>query len=173
MLFRSMYISPLGNIEILCDEMNIKGVWFENQKYYGAKYKLTDIRNEENRIIKMVKDWLEEYFSGGQPLIDKTILAPEVTEFQSQVLELLEEIPYGQTRTYKSIADSIAKNGKRSSARAVGGAVGHNPISILIPCHRVVAVNGSLTGYAGGINRKIELLAIEGFDRERLENHQI
>lgn len=175
MLFKDNYESPLGKIEILCDEESVKGLWFEDQKYYGSKYDLSKIHEKENLVIRAVKIWLNQYFSGNQPNIDRLILAPEVTEFQKKVLEILENVAYGQTISYKMIADKLAfeENGKKSSARAVGGAVGHNPISILIPCHRVVGSDGSLTGYAGGIKRKIELLALEGFDRQNLENFKI
>lgn len=172
MLYKSDYLSPLGKLDILCDEKTVKGIWFENQSYHGSQYDLSVINSGSNQVTKWVKKWLEQYFAGKNPEVDQSFLAPEVTEFRKKVLEILEGVPYGQTITYKEIADKIfnRENGKKSSARAVGGAVGHNPITILIPCHRVVGTDGSLTGYAGGMNRKIALLALEGVERKKLEN---
>lgn len=166
MLIKNEYASPLGKIEIVADENSVKGVWFENQKYYGSKYDLATIAKKENKVIRQVWNWLDDYFSGEKPKIDKALLKPEGTVFQKKVFEILSEIPYGKTITYKEIANMLADKeaGKKFFARAVGGAVGHNPIAILIPCHRVVGSDGSLTGYAGGIEKKIELLTLEGID---------
>ncbi|CYU98369.1 TPA: methylated-DNA--[protein]-cysteine S-methyltransferase [Streptococcus suis] len=164
MLIQNDYLSPMGRLIILADDQSIKGIWFHDQKYLGAGYDLQVIPIGENKITIEVKDWLKRYFAGENPTVNLAILAPEVTDFRRKVLELLVQIPYGQTTTYKAIAEQIAKlEGKeKSSARAVGGAVGHNPISLLIPCHRVLGSKGELTGYAGGIERKIALLNLEG-----------
>lgn len=169
MLYKNRYISPLGDITILADDEYIRGVWFENQKYYGSEYDLDTIPTTENGAIRQVRKWLNAYFSGQAPTINPIILKPDVSPFRRQVLNILAEIPYGQTITYKEIASKLeVKNGRRTSARAVGGAVGHNPISILIPCHRVVGSDGALTGYAGGIERKVGLLSLEGIEIDSL-----
>ncbi|MFE2777254.1 MULTISPECIES: methylated-DNA--[protein]-cysteine S-methyltransferase [Lactobacillales] len=175
MYYKSSYTSPLGQMTIVNDEHAIKGLWFSDQRYFGGKYDLQTMIEGETPVTKQVKNWLDAYFAGENPTLDPNILAPEVTSYRKQILNALINLPYGQTTSYKELADKVALNtlGKRGSARAAGGAVGHNPISILIPCHRVVATNGALTGYAGGIDRKIALLALEGFDQSKLDNHQV
>lgn len=164
MFYKSHYQSPLGRIEILCDDQAVKGVWFEHQKYYGAQFDLSQIKNEENIVTKKVESWLEQYFLGEQPLIGQLQLEPEVTDYRKKVLAILTQVSYGKTITYQEIANKISleNDGKKGAARSVGGAVGHNPISILIPCHRIIGSDGSLTGYAGGLERKIALLNLEG-----------
>ena len=124
----------------------------------------------EFSVLKEAKEWLDRYFAGEKPLINELKLAPEGSDFRKAVWKILCEIPYGETFTYGEIAETLAKrNGvKKMSAQAVGGAVGHNPISIIIPCHRVVGKNGSLTGYAGGVDKKQKLLALEGADMSAL-----
>ena len=175
MYYKSTYQSPLGQITIVSDEQTIKGLWFADQKHFGSQYDLQTMTVAETPVIMQVKNWLDAYFAGENPILDPTILAPEATPYRQQILNALMNVPYGQTTSYKELADKVASNtpGKRGSARAAGGAVGHNPISILIPCHRIVATNGALTGYAGGIDRKIALLALEGFDQSKLDNHQV
>lgn len=175
MLVKSEYQSPLGQLLILCDEKTVKGVWFKKQKYFGAQYDLASIPAGENETTTQVKGWLTQYFAREIPEIHFALLAPETTGFRQKVFEILKRVPAGQTITYKEIADKLREqeSGVKGSARAVGGAVGHNPISLLIPCHRVVGSDGSLTGYAGGIERKKALLALEGFDRGRLEKGYI
>ena len=112
------------------------------------------------------RGWLDRYFAGGRPSLCELPLAPAGSEFRQGVWSILCEIPYGEVTTYGDIAKKVAARmgNKSMSAQAVGGAVGHNPISIIIPCHRVVGSNGSLTGYAGGIKTKIKLLELEGAD---------
>lgn len=169
MIFISHYDSPLGLIEIAAGEDGLKGVWFEGQKYFAAGLKENETEEKETPVLKEMREWLDLYFAGKEPgFLPK--LAPEGSEFRKMVWEILLTIPYGKTMTYGEIGDEVAKRtGKRTmSAQAVGGAVGHNPISVLIPCHRVVGTNGSLTGYAGGIERKVALLKLEGADMERL-----
>ena len=161
MQYISYYSSPLGNILLAADEIGLTGLWFEGQKYFALHL---DKEHEEREIsiFNAAKRWLDEYFAGKEP--DFSVpLHLTGTDFQKDVWEILGTIPYGQTMTYGEIAKCIAeKRGvSHMSAQAVGGAVGHNPVSVIVPCHRVVGVNGSLTGYAGGIDRKEKLLALE------------
>ena len=156
MYYSTDYSSPLGEMLIASDGEAICGVWFYGQKHFKSTVDET-IANDDLPIFKRVTEWLDDYFSGMNPEIDFKI-KPEGSEFRKGVWEILSDIPYGETLTYGEIASRISP---QMSAQAVGGAVGHNPISIIIPCHRVVGVNGKLTGYAGGIDRKIELLKLE------------
>lgn len=158
MLYQKNYQSPLGSLKLLSDETALLGVWFTDQKYFGAGYDLRTARLADTAILHATQQWLTAYFAGQRPAIDTLTLAPEVTAYRQKVLEILCEIPYGQTWTYQDIAEKLG----HSSPRAVGGAVGHNPISIIIPCHRVIGRDGQLTGYAGGMDRKVALLKLEG-----------
>lgn len=161
MQYISHYHSPLGNILLAADQIGLTGLWFEGQKYF-ALYLDKEHEEKEVPVLKQTKEWLDIYFSGKEPDF-KLPLHFTGTDFQNEVWEILSAIPYGQTTTYGEIAKQIAaKRGlARMSAQAVGGAVGHNEISIIVPCHRVVGSNGSLTGYAGGIDKKIKLLTLE------------
>lgn len=163
-----MMPSPVGELTLSSDGQNLTGLWLEGQKYHGATLdKLT--QGHMLPVFELTKKWLDIYFSGKQP--DFSVpLAPKGSEFRQAVWNKLCEIPYGSVVTYGSIAKQInnSRSGHKTSARAIGGAVGHNPISILIPCHRVIGVNGNLTGYAGGINRKIQLLELERVPMENL-----
>lgn len=161
MQYTSTYKSPIGEILLSSDDIGLTGLWFENEKYY-AKNLDKDHKENETEILKETKRWLDLYFSGKKPdFMPKLHL--KGTDFQVSVWESLLKIPYGETTTYKEIAKKIAKERGLShmSAQAVGGAVGHNEISIIVPCHRVVGTNGSLTGYAGGIDKKTALLKLE------------
>ena len=151
------YASPLGEILIVSDGEAICGVWFYGQKHFLSSITSETVRNDDLAIFKKAKTWLDDYFNGRNPEID-FMLKPHGSDFRQKVWKILSEIPYGETLTYGEIASRISP---AMSAQAVGGAVGHNPISIIIPCHRVWGANGKLTGYAGGIDRKIELLKIE------------
>lgn len=162
MQYTSRYESPLGGILLAADEVGLTGLWFEGQKYF-ALY-LHEQHEEKNLpVLEQAKTWLDIYFSGKEPDVQLPLHFTG-TVFQNEVWEILYSIPYGKTMTYGEIARLLArKRGvSRMSAQAVGGAVAHNEISIIVPCHRVVGSNGSLTGYAGGIDRKIELLKLEG-----------
>ena len=161
MLYTSHYASPLGGMTLVSDGTALVGLYFDGQKY--AAEGLDAKRTQKNLpIFEEARRWLDVYFSGRKPDF-MPVLAPHGTAFQQSVWEILRTIPYGQTVTYGAIARRIEQNtGRRMSAQAVGGAVGRNPISILIPCHRVVGTNGSLTGYAGGIDKKERLLQWEG-----------
>ena len=144
------YPSPLGEILLSGNDSSLTGLWFEGQKYYADT--LTLPREERlTPVFEQTLDWLEIYFTGQDPAFLPP-LSPRGTPFRKAVWDVLLTIPYGQTRTY----------GPHMSAQAVGGAVGHNPISLLIPCHRVVGADGSLTGYAGGVDKKAQLLKLEG-----------
>ena len=159
------YTSPIGDILLASRNKKLIGVWFEGQKYYLANVSDEIIEKDDETLIK-AKKWLDTYFSGEKPLINELDLDPAGTDFRKEVWNILCEIPYGKTTTYKAIADQIAKKRgiEKMSAQAVGGAVGRNPISIIIPCHRVVGVNGNLTGFSGGIQMKQQLLQHEGVD---------
>ena len=156
------YTSQLGDILIASRNEKLIGLWFEGQKYYLDNIS-EDIIEKENKILYKTKNWLDKYFNGEKPPINELDLAPEGTNFRCEVWKILCEIPYGKTITYGDIALKIAKNRgiEKMSDQAVGGAVGHNPISIIIPCHRVIGSNGKLTGYAAGLDRKIFLLKHE------------
>ena len=153
--------SPLGDILLAADEAGLTGLWFEGQKNY-ARTLSPESGERELPVFRQAKHWLEVYFAGKEPAFSVP-LHPIGTAFQQRVWDFLRTIPYGNTATYGEIAERIAaENGiAHLSAQAVGGAVGRNPISILIPCHRVIGADGSLTGYAGGIERKRALLTLE------------
>lgn len=168
MQYTSHYQSPIGSILLAADDVGLTGLWFEGQKYF-ALYLDKEHKEKEIPLFNSVKKWLTIYFSGKEP--DFAVpLHFTGSAFQNEVWEILCSIPYGQTMTYGDIAKRIAvKRGlPRMSAQAVGGAVGHNEISIIVPCHRVVGGNGSLTGYAGGIDKKIKLLQLEKADMKSL-----
>lgn len=163
MIYKTYYNSPVGKILISAKDSAIIGLWIEGQKYYLENIKEDIVEDDEYEVLKQCKDWLDRYFKGEKPEICEIKLNPSGSDFAKSVWDILCEIPYGETTTYGEIAENIAvkRNVERMSAQAVGGAVGHNPISIIIPCHRVVGKSGSLTGYAGGIDIKIKLLAHE------------
>ena len=166
-IYITYYNSILGKLTIASDGENIIGLWIEGQKYFEDTIKNENIIKKDNlEIFVKTKDWLDRYFRGKRPDIKELKLSPKGSEFRKNVWKILCKIPYGQTITYGKIAKEIATlmNKKSMSAQAVGNAVGHNPISIIIPCHRVVGINGSLTGYAGGIDKKINLLSIENIN---------
>ena len=160
-MFESRLHSPLGEVRLRSDGESLIGLWFVGQVNDAKDISDLEIKNDLP-IFGQVESWLESYFSGKQTSI--TIpLQPKGTSFQQRVWQILQEIPYGETMTYGEIAQRIAKEKgvETFSAQAVGQAVGKNPISILIPCHRVLGKNGALTGYAGGVYRKEKLLQLE------------
>lgn len=164
MQYTSNYQSPVGEILLACDEIGLTGLWFEGEKFYALSL---DKEHEEREmpVFAEVKRWLDIYFSGREPDFMPPIHMIG-SPFQLSVWEILRQIPYGKTTTYGEIANRLAaeRGLTRMSAQAVGGAVGHNEISIIVPCHRVVGTNGSLTGYAGGVDKKVRLLQLEGAD---------
>lgn len=161
MQYTTTYQSPLGGITLAADGEALTGLWFEGQKYY-ALYLDNEHEEKDLPVFQQAKEWLDIYFSGRDPGFTPSMRFTG-SGFQNEVWAILAAIPYGKTRTYGDIAQELAqKRGlPRMSAQAVGGAVGKNEISIIVPCHRVVGSNGSLTGYAGGIAKKVELLKLE------------
>jgi methylated-DNA-[protein]-cysteine S-methyltransferase len=162
--------SPVGLITLACDGENLVGLWLEGQKYHGDTIPEAMIEKSNMPVFTAAKKWLNNYFAGKKPAVLELPLAPIGGEFRQGVWSILCEIPYGEVITYSGIAKKMAvkMNKESMSSQAVGGAVGHNPISIIIPCHRVVGSNGSLTGYAGGVHTKVKLLELEGVDMSSL-----
>lgn len=160
------YSSPIGEMTMASDGTHLTGLWFNGQKYFGSTLE----REHKNLpgdggekgipVFAQTKKWLDAYFAGNRPA-SRPPLAPRGSAFRQQVWEILMEIPYGETVTYGEIAGKMSGGGIGMSAQAVGGAVGHNPISIIIPCHRVLGSSGQLTGYAGGLDKKEYLLKLE------------
>ena len=161
MQYISRYASPLGSVLLAADDIGLVGLWFEGQKYFAHGLAKTH-EEKEIPLFATAKRWLDIYFSGQKPDFTPPLHLIG-SEFRLAVWKILLEIPYGQMTTYKELAGRIAEQRgiKSMSAQAVGGAVGHNPISIIVPCHRVLGTDGSLTGYAGGIDKKISLLTLE------------
>lgn len=170
MFYSTQYSSPVGMLKLASDGDNLVGLWIEGQKYYGDTVNKDIMEKDQLPIFTATKNWLDKYYAGLKPTISDLPLAPIGGEFRKAVWDILCEIPYGECITYGDIAKKMAvRMGKASmSSQAVGGAVGHNPISIIIPCHRVIGANGNLTGYAGGISNKVKLLEHEGVDMSRL-----
>lgn len=170
MLYTMYYNSPIGRLLLAEKEESLVGVWIEGQKYFLGSLQENPVEKADSRILNQTKEWLDRYFKGERPAIRELPLAPAGSGFRKEVWKILCRIPYGEVTTYGEISRKIAgQRGLASmSAQAVGGAVSHNPISIIIPCHRVVGAGGSLTGYAGGLERKIKLLTLEGVNMEGL-----
>ena len=164
MTFIQHYDSPLGGILLAADEIGLTGLWFDGQKYFARDLPAERVERS-TPVLSEAKRWLDVYFTGKEPDFMPP-LHPAGSAFRRSVWDILLQISYGQTTTYGEIARQLAeKQGlSRMSAQAVGGAVGHNEISVIIPCHRVVGTNGSLTGYAGGIDKKVKLLEWEHAD---------
>lgn len=157
------YASPVGTIYLAAEDGALTGLWIEGQKYFAATLDQHQTQQRESAPLLAAKQWLDAYFQK-EPLPPLPPLAPKGSAFRQEVWKLLLEIPYGKTTTYGALAQTLRSRGISAAAQAVGGAVGHNPISILVPCHRVVGANGNPTGYAGGIDRKVKLLTLEGVD---------
>ena len=160
MKYKANYPSPIGNLTLISDGTNLTHVILEKESYY-QNIKKEAKTNDNLEIFKQTKIWLDKYFNKEKPNIDDLKLKLEGTLFQIKVWNALKTISYGQTVTYGFVAKKI---NSKTSARAVGGAIGHNPIPIIIPCHRVVGTNNNLTGFTGGIDVKIKLLKLEGLD---------
>ena len=178
MAYKKLYKSMIGDILIVFDEEALLGIYLERQKEFEEKLRDIDIvdvneeilsysREEDYKILKTTENWLDKYFSRE----DSDFIPPvkvNGSEFRKDVWNILLKIPYGETRTYKEVGESLLAGGKyeRVSNQAVGGAVGHNPISLIIPCHRVIGSDGSLRGYAGGVDVKRKLLELEREEKE-------
>lgn len=156
------YSSPLGSMTLASDGTALTGLWFNGQKYFADTLKEVQTLNPNLPVFDLTRQWLDIYFSGKEPTFTPPLLL-QGSPFRKQVWQLLLEIPYGRTMTYGELARKL----QCKSAQAVGGAVGHNPISIIIPCHRVIGADGSLTGYAGGVERKASLLKLESYKQEK------
>lgn len=168
MTYTQTYSSPLGEVLLSADDMGLSGLWFVGQRHFARTLPPGAVPGE-TPVLTASKRWLDCYFSGKCP----DVLPPLHligTDFQQAVWNLLLEIPYGQTVTYGALGRTLAQQlGKPAmSAQAVGAAVGRNPVSVIVPCHRVVGADGNLTGYAGGVERKLQLLQLEGADLSRL-----
>lgn len=158
------YISPLAGITMASDGQSLTGLWFDGQKYFADNLPEEHIKRQLP-VFMQAAEWLDVYFSGKAPNFTPPLSMEGISPFRKRVWEIMLEIPFGQLSTYGQIAKQIAaETGRNVSAQAVGGAVGHNSISLIIPCHRVVGTNGSITGYAGGIDKKLALLKMEGVD---------
>ena len=169
MYYKTTYSSPLGTLTLACNSGALVGLWIDGQKYHGESYMPEMKANNNEPIFNAAKKWLDRYFAGKNPSSNELLLAPAGSAFRQDVWRILCEIPYGKVISYGGIAKNLAaKMNAGMSSQAVGGAVGHNPISIIIPCHRVVGSSGSLTGYAGGLDAKVKLLELEGADMSRL-----
>ena len=165
MYYSSTYQSPLGCILLAADDSAAVGLWFKDSGQH-APCLYAEAKPQETAVIARVKHWLDVYFAGAKPDFTPPLRLLG-TPFRQRVWNLLRSIPYGTTITYRDIAALLAaEDGRAMSAQAVGGAVGKNPLSIIIPCHRVVGSDNSLVGYAGGLNRKLALLKLEGACRE-------
>lgn len=166
MICTAYYNSPIGKMLLAERNHALIGIWIEGQEKAIDSWKEEKQERKDSPVLSQTKQWLDHYFKGEKMEIGSLPLAPEGSEFRRAVWKILCEIPYGQVTTYGKIAKRIASDRKleHMSAQAVGGAVGHNPVSIIIPCHRVIGADGSLTGYAGGVEKKVRLLELEGFE---------
>lgn len=164
-MYTTTFSSPVGLLTLGSDGEYITGLWIEGQKYFGGGL-TASMTPKEVTPFKLAKQWLDDYFSGAKPSPAELPLRPAGSPFRQEVFNILCAIPYGELLTYGEIAAMIAakRNKSTMSSQAVGGAVGHNPIAIIIPCHRVVGAKGNLTGFASGIKTKIYLLRQEGVD---------
>lgn len=164
MKYTNHYESPLGGITLASDGEALTGLWFDGQKYFGGTLE-EGCEQKELPVFEQTHQWLDIYFCGKDPGFIPPLVI-KTTPFRKAVWEILLQIPFGKTMTYGEIAGKIAKQKglKKMSAQAVGSAVGHNAISLIIPCHRVVGAGGSLTGYAGGMDKKVQLLSMEKVD---------
>lgn len=170
MVYSTHYSSPVGSLLLASNGESLVGLWIEGQKYFGGTVAEDMTEKADLPVFAAAKNWLDKYFAGQKPAIFDLPLAPNGGAFRTAVWNIICEIPYGEVTNYGDIAKKMAArmNKENMSSQAVGGAVGHNPISIIIPCHRVVGASGNLTGYAGGIDKKIKLLEHEGVDMSRL-----
>ncbi len=170
MLFIAHYPSPIGSVSLASDGENLTGLWFDGQRYDRGSLQGACLAERDLPVFSLAKKWLDIYFSGSAPGFTPP-LNVEGSAFRKTVLDILREIPFGCTMTYGEVAREVAlRMGKPlMSAQAVGLAIGHNPISLVVPCHRVLGKNGKLVGYAGGLERKAFLLRNEGIKLRTLQ----
>ena len=162
MFYVKRYGSPMGEMTLASNGEELTGLWFDGQKYFANNMQ-GRIEEKDLPVFEQTEKWLDIYFSGKAPDFTPPLSFSGISPFRKRVWEIMLAVPYGQTTTYGKIAERIEREtGKRVSAQAVGGAVGHNSISVIIPCHRVLGANGDLTGYAGGVDKKVALLKGEG-----------
>ncbi|MCI8487825.1 MAG: methylated-DNA--[protein]-cysteine S-methyltransferase [Clostridia bacterium] len=162
MFYVKRYSSPMGEMTLASNGEELTGLWFDGQKYFASNMQ-GRIEEKDLPVFEQTEKWLDIYFSGKAPDFTPPLSFSGISPFRKRVWEIMLAVPYGQTTTYGKIAERIEREtGKRVSAQAVGGAVGHNSISVIIPCHRVLGANGDLTGYAGGVDKKVALLKGEG-----------
>ena len=168
MVYRTDYETGLiGALTLASEGASIMGCWFDNDRYFGYGVNEPMERKDDLPVFEQARVWLDRYFAGDAPDPRELPLGARATAFQQRVRECMLDIPYGQTTTYGAIAERIGREtGRRASARAVGGAVGHNPLCVIVPCHRVVGASGSLTGFGGGLDMKVKLLEHERADME-------
>ena len=166
MIYTCYYDSPVGKLLLAEKDDALAGLWIEGQKYFLGSIQEETKEKADSAVFNHAKEWLNRYFDGEKPPVSELKLSPMGSEFRKVVWNALCKIPYGKITTYGTITKKLAASHgiSEKAAQAVGGAVAHNPISIIIPCHRVVGVKGNLTGYAGGLDRKVWLLAHEGVD---------
>ena len=164
MVYICYYDSPVGRLLLAEKDGALAGLWIEGQKYFLGSMREETEEKADSTMLNRIKEWLDCYFNGEKPPVSELKLAPVGSEFRKAVWNALCEIPYGQITTYGEITKKLAASHgiSEKAAQAVGGAVAHNPISIIIPCHRVVGAKGELTGYAGGLDKKVWLLTHEG-----------
>ena len=178
MRYKKIHKSLLGDILIVFNEEALLGLYLYSQKEFADKLRDSEIvliddevlyssKEQDYKILRLTETWLDKYFSEGDPDFIPPIKFYG-SKFRKDVWDILLKIPYGETRTYKEVGEALLASGKyeRVSNQAVGGAVGHNPISLIIPCHRVIGSDGSLRGYAGGIDVKRKLLELEGEEKK-------
>lgn len=166
-MYIKSYNSPISKIYMRSDGKYLTGLWFEGSR--DASKHQYDYEEKNLPIFDKTSKWLDIYFSGKNPDFTPKYKINNLTTFRKEVVDIMNTIEYGKLLTYNDISKIIAKNRniEKMSSQAVGGAVGWNPICIIVPCHRVVGTNGSLTGYGGGINNKVELLKLEGIDMSK------
>ena len=157
MIYTALYASPVGKLTLAAEKDALVGLWIEGQKFFESTLTEPPVPGEDLPLLCETAAWLDRYFAGERPAPAELPLHPQGTPFRERVWALLREIPYGTVTTYGALAEQLS-----AGARAIGNAVGHNPISIIIPCHRVVGAGGTLTGYAGGLSAKEALLRHEG-----------
>lgn len=173
MYYCSGYNSPVGKLTIASNEDSIVGLWLDKQRFFMDALSGQEYKEQETQAIYLAKNWLDKYFNKKRPEISELPIEFIGSDFRKQVWKILTEIPYGNVITYGDIAKQLAakKGIKTMSAQAVGGAVGRNPISVIVPCHRVIGSNGSLTGYSGGLEIKKKLLDHEGVNLSAQPNN--